>query len=207
MICRIIHISKNKHKFSSRPHRHAERPKKCSASSGVALCLHMHDIVRQSLCNNSSPLGRCTSTLSLCRAMFQDWTIDAVLCGVWDSFFGKVWWRPGRMYLVVVHCLLRHGVHAVCVKRECRRVCPSSVPWICTRSCFWDCGEVVCLVVIVQAWDCYYRLLEAENGGIPRSLGFARVCTVPCTFLVGLAILDWSARVARNGSWDRLGTE
>jgi hypothetical protein len=57
------------------------------------------------------------SSLSLCRAMIQASTI-AVACVT--STLGRYGGGEDAcgMYLVVVHCLLRHGVHAVRVKRE-----------------------------------------------------------------------------------------
>lgn len=80
---------------------------------------------------------------------------------------------------------------------------------------WWDCGEegVFCLVVVLQAWVLllpgFWRLSEVVWYGIPRSLGFRQIgwrVPVPCSFLVRWTILDHGARVAKNGSWDLVGT-
>ena len=116
--------------------------------SGVVCpaCMHiMHDIIRRDVDRHA--------------IMCPDWEmhVHAVAlssyvsgledrCGVCNCCFRKAWWRREGMYLVFVLLLLRYGVHAVCVKRDCRGVCPSSVPWIRTRSFIGDCGEGVCLL-------------------------------------------------------------
>jgi hypothetical protein len=140
MICRIMHIPQNKHKcygFSAAP---ATAQKKTKNAPPQWRCLHayMHDIFSacmltgKFMCNSVAPDWEdARPLLSLCRAMFQDSTIDAAACGVWDFFFGKAGWRRCAL-------LWRHGVHAVAVgvKRDSRGVCPSSVPWICMCGLF-----------------------------------------------------------------------
>ena len=72
--------------------------------------------------------------------------------------------------------------------------------------------RVVCLVVVLQAWvlllQAFLRLsklvLFTQVVGI--AAGWVEIyCTL--YLRVRWAILDWIARVAENGPWDRLGTE
>lgn len=110
--------------------------------------------------------------------MFQDWTIDAVLWRV-----GLLLWEgmvAARTHVLgVLLLLLRHGVHAVCVKRECRGFCPSSVPWICTNNLIWDCAEgglfSFCIaglgVVIAGFWRLSKVVWYIQVVGIPARVG------------------------------------